>query len=222
MNSPSPAAEPLFSRRTAFVAVALTALFAVIMHLEGRPAWCKYGFGIWADAWTHCTSQHFLDPYSLSHVLHGILFFWLLQPLANKVNMRWRVIIALTLEIGWELLENSPWVIEHYRRETAAFDYTGDSILNAVGDVAMAAIGVAIAARCSWKVSVILFIVLELVALYLALRQSHAEHYHARAPDRGHQDVAAPPVVACRPAILSECRTMCRRLDFAIEDSVRQ
>ncbi len=78
------------------------------------------------------------------------------------------MVAAIALEIGWELLENSPWVIERYRQDTAAFDYTGDSILNALGDVLAAAVGFAIASRFSWRVSVALFVVFELGMLWLA------------------------------------------------------
>src|SRR5687767_13224397 len=106
------AEKRLFTRRTAIVAVVLIALFAVVLALEGRPAWCKYGLGLWTGAWTHCTSQHLSDPYTLSHVLHGIIFYWILRPFASKLPLHWRMSVALAVEIGWELLENSDWVIE--------------------------------------------------------------------------------------------------------------
>ena len=53
----------------------------------------------------------------------------------------------LAIEIGWELLENSQWVIERYRQETALLDYTGDSIVNSLADAAMTLVGFAFAAR---------------------------------------------------------------------------
>lgn len=162
------APQPLFTRRTALVAFALTTAFGVLLYVEGRPAWCTSGLAVWSAAWTSSTSQNFLDPYSFSHVLHGIIFFWLLRPLADRVTLPWRMVAAIALEIGWELLENSPWVIERYRQDTAAFDYTGDSILNALGDVLAAAVGFAIASRFSWRVSVALFVVFELGMLWLA------------------------------------------------------
>ncbi len=123
--------------------------------------------GILAQARTHCTSQHLLDPYSLSHVLHGVIFYWLLRPLAGRADLHWRLIAALALEIGWEVLENSPWVIERYRANTAALDYRGDSVLNSLGDVISAVIGFSLAARYSWKVSLAVFVAFELLLLYL-------------------------------------------------------
>ena len=161
-------AEHRFDHSAVVAAFVLIIAFVGFLHLEGRPAWCETGLAFWSPAWTHCTSQNLLDPYSLSHVLHGVIFFWLLRPFAGRVPLPWRLVAALSLEIGWELLENSPWVIERYRQDTAAFDYTGDSIINSVGDVAATLTGFALAARFSWKVSVALFVGLELWMLWLA------------------------------------------------------
>jgi hypothetical protein len=156
----------LFTRRTLLAAFALTLAFVGLLYLESRPWWCKQGLGFWSAAWNPCTSQHFLDPYALTHVLHGMIFYWLLRPIAAQISPSWRLIAALALEMGWELLENSPWVVERYRQDTAALDYTGDSIINAIGDVVATAIGFALASQVSWKASLALFVVLELGLLY--------------------------------------------------------
>jgi hypothetical protein len=158
--------QPLATRRTLWIAAALAVAFVVLLHFEARPWWCKYGIGIWTGVGTHCTSQHFLDPYTLTHVLHGVVFYWLLQPLAGRISLPWRVLIAFALEVGWEVLENSPWVVERYRQDTAAFDYTGDSILNALGDVVASVVGIVFAARLSWKASLALFVGAELLLLF--------------------------------------------------------
>jgi hypothetical protein len=160
--------ETLITRRSLLAVLALMLLFGVALHLEGRPAWCQSGLGLWSNALSQCTSQSFLDPYSLSHVLHGIIFFWLLWPLTSKSSLPWRLVMALMLEVGWEVFENSTWVIERYRQDTAALDYTGDSILNALGDAASAIVGFIFASRFSWKASISLFVVFELWMLYLA------------------------------------------------------
>lgn len=158
----------LWTRRTVMVALLVAGAFAALLYFEGRPGWCKYGFAIWTGAWTHCTSQNLFDPYTLSHVLHGVILYWMLRPLANRIDLSWRMIAALLLEIGWELLENSAWVIERYRQDTAALDYTGDSILNSLGDVAAAVVGFAFASRFSWKASLAMFVVFELGMLLFA------------------------------------------------------
>jgi hypothetical protein len=160
------AAERLYSRGTLLAAAVIFLVFGGLLYLEGRPAWCKDGFGLLSAAWSHCTSQHCLDPYSLTHVLHGIIFFWLLRPFASKAGLHWRLIAALVLEIGWELLENSPWVIERYRQDTASLDYTGDSIVNSMGDAVSAIVGFVFASRVSWKVALAVFVVVELGLAY--------------------------------------------------------
>jgi Protein of unknown function (DUF2585) len=168
MTTELDASRSLFTRSTAIVAAGIAVVFIGLLYLEGRPFSYHGGLALWSAAWTSSTSQNLFDPYSLSHVLHGVIFFWLLRPLAGRVSLSWRLVAALALEIGWELLENSPGIIARYRQDTAAFDYTGDSIINSLGDVASAMAGFMIASRFSWKVSIALFVALELWMLWLA------------------------------------------------------
>jgi Protein of unknown function (DUF2585) len=112
--------------------------------------------------------HNLLDPYTLSHILHGVIFYWALRLLAPRLPLHWRLIAAMLLEIGWELLENSTLAIDHYRKNTASFDYAGDSILNSLGDVLSTVGGFYFASRFSWKTAVATYVVLELIALYLA------------------------------------------------------
>jgi len=158
----------LFTRKTALIVVAMLLTFVAILYFEGRIAWGKAGFGIWSEAWTNTTSQNFLDPYSLSHFLHGVIFFWFLRWVAPRVPLSTRLILAVALEMGWEMLENSPMIIERYRQGTASLDYMGDSILNSFGDVLCSILGFAFASRFDWRVSVLTFVVFELLGLYLA------------------------------------------------------
>lgn len=160
------AAEKLFSGPTLLTAAGILLVFGGLLYLEGRPAWCKYGLGFWTAAWRRCTSQHLLDPYSLTHVLHGVIFFWLLRPFASRIGLHWRLVGALILEVGWELLENSPWVIERYRQDTASLDYTGDSVINSLADVVTTILGFAFASRVSWQVALAVFVVVELGLAY--------------------------------------------------------
>jgi hypothetical protein len=159
-------AEPFWTRRSTAVALVLVAIFLTLLYLEDRPLWCKSGPALWSAAWTICTSQNLLDPYSFTHMLHGVIFFWALRPLADRVPLAWRLVLAMSLEIGWEVLENSPWVIERYRQDTASLDYTGDSVLNAAGDLFSTIVGFLVAARFSWKVAAVIFVVVELALLF--------------------------------------------------------
>jgi hypothetical protein len=158
----------LFTRRTLVASLAVVLVFGLVLYFQGRPAWCKQGFGFWTGAATSCTSQHVFDPYTLSHILHGVIFYWMLRPFAAKFSLKHRMIIGLVLEIGWEILENSPWVIERYRQQTAALGYVGDSIINSLADVLATIVGFAVASRFSWKISLALFVVFELWMLYVA------------------------------------------------------
>jgi hypothetical protein len=161
----------LFTRRTAIATAVFTIIFIGTLWISGRPWICKTGIGLWTGAWTPCTSQHLLDPYSLTHVLHGMIFYWLLRLCTPTIALHWRLLLAIVVEIGWELVENSQWVIERYRQETASLDYTGDSILNSVGDLLTMIVGFAFASRFSWKVAVTAFVVVE-VGLLLTIRDN--------------------------------------------------
>jgi hypothetical protein len=92
----------------------------------------------------------------------------MLRPLSARFSLPQRNLIALALEIGWELLENSAWVIGRYRQQTAALDYFGDSVLNSTGDVFASLLGFCFASRFSWKVSVGVFLLFEIGMLLLA------------------------------------------------------
>jgi hypothetical protein len=161
----------LVTRRTAAAMIAATLAFIIILWATGRPWVCKSGIGLVTGAWSHCTSQHLFDPYSLTHVLHGIILYWVLRPFAPKLTLSWRLFIAVAIEIGWELLENAPWVIERYRQQTISLDYTGDSILNAFGDVLTTIPGFILASQFSWKVAALVFVVVE-VGLLVTIRDN--------------------------------------------------
>lgn len=139
---------------------------AGLLWLGGRVWWCTSGFGVVTlEAVGSCTSQHLLDPYTTSHFLHGLLFFWLLLLVRRWVTLPWRFVLAILLEVGWELLENSPVVIDRYRTATAALGYSGDSIVNSVSDVLACAAGFWVAERVRWTWLLVLLCVIELLML---------------------------------------------------------
>ena len=145
-----------------------TILMVVVLYSQGRLWWCKLGdYSIYVnEAWNSShTSQHFLDPYSLTHVLHGVLFFWLAAFVFSRLSGAWRFFIAMSAEAAWEVLENTNYIIEKYRATTASFDYFGDSIFNSVGDVLACAFGFWIAQKLGWWKSLIFFLLVEIVLL---------------------------------------------------------
>jgi hypothetical protein len=112
------------------------------------------------------TSQQLTDWYSFSHIIHGFLFFWLLRFLAPNLPFAARLLIAMGIEIGWEITENTPAIIQHYRKQALAAGYVGDSILNSVSDTAMMSSGFFFASRVRARFVIALAIGLELFTAY--------------------------------------------------------
>jgi hypothetical protein len=161
------------SNRQRITVIAVIALIlaatAAILHGLGRVFFCTCGrVRLWAGGVnTADNSQQLSDWYSFSHIIHGMIFFGLLWLAARNVPLLWRLAIAVVIECGWEILENSPIIIDRYRAATIAIGYTGDSILNSLSDVAMMALGFLIAARLPWRWTLGLALAMELMTLAL-------------------------------------------------------
>lgn len=157
-----------FFNRTMLAWTALSCIvFVAVLRLMGRLWVAEEGFGLFTpDAWGSTTSQMFMDPYSLSHVLHGIVFFYGLQFFRKKLTMPWMFFIAILIEMAWEIFENTQFIINRYRTETASLNYFGDSILNSFGDIVSMFIGAWLSARLSWKFMLPFFIAIELIMLF--------------------------------------------------------
>jgi hypothetical protein len=119
-------------------------------------------FGLWeSNIWSSECSQRLADPYSFSHLAHGMLFYGALWLVARKLPVRHRFLIAAALEAGWELLENSPIIINRYRQTTIALGYDGDSVLNSLSDLLMMSIGFLLAFRLRPWVTVTVLVAME-------------------------------------------------------------
>ena len=154
------------SRAALGTATALVLLaMIVLLRAEGRRFLCACGtFAVWVGDWCSSnTSQQLLDPYSLTHVLHGFLFFWLIALLFRRMPRTWQFWLALMLESAWEVFENTSFVINKYRTETAALGYQGDTIVNSFGDLVCALIGFLIAQQLGVWRSLIVFVLIEVV-----------------------------------------------------------
>ena len=79
------------------------------------------------------------------------------------------LIIAVLLESGWELWENSNYLIDRYNK--AGVVYAGDSIINSVGDLLVMMLGFLIAATAPAWVSVLILFGTE-VGLALLIRDN--------------------------------------------------
>jgi Protein of unknown function (DUF2585) len=146
--------------------VASLVSMGLLLWLEGRSVFCSCGvFRVWSgDTCSATNSQQLFDPYSFTHILHGFLLFWLIAlTLRRRVAPAWQLWLALTLEAAWEVFENTRFVIERYRAETAALGYTGDTIVNSFGDLTCALVGFLVARQLGAIRSVIVFLVLEVI-----------------------------------------------------------
>jgi uncharacterized protein DUF2585 len=156
-------------RLAPIIATALVPLaMIVLLHTEGRMILCACGhFALWVSDWCSSnTSQQLLDPYSFTHVLHGFLFFWLIALLFKRMPRVWQFWLALLLESAWEIFENTSFVINKYRTETAALGYQGDTIVNSLGDLACALIGFVIARQLGVRRSLLVFAVIEAILIF--------------------------------------------------------
>jgi hypothetical protein len=153
--------------------VLLVPLMALALWAEGRLFSCACGeFQFWVgDTCSSRNSQQLFDPYSLTHILHGFLLFWLVGLLFKDLTPGWKLAVAALMEALWEVLENTNFVIDRYREQTAALGYTGDTVVNSVGDLFCAIVGFLIARRLGWRRSVIAFLLVEVI-LFFWIRDS--------------------------------------------------
>jgi Protein of unknown function (DUF2585) len=154
------------------IAVVLT-LTAWLLHAEGRLLICSCGrLLLWAGQICSAeNSQQFLDPYSFTHVLHGFLYFWLIALILPRLKPVWQLWLAVVVACLWEVFENSSFIIQRYRTDTASLGYTGDTIVNSLGDILCSVIGFAVARRLGFRRSLITFFLIEFV-LILWIRDS--------------------------------------------------
>ena len=153
------------------ILLVVLALSVAILLAMGRPPICTCGtIELWGREGP-TQSQMLADWYSPSHVVHGFLFYALLHLLWRSASVERKFLLALLVEAGWEIAENTPMVIDRYREATIALGYSGDSILNSLSDVVMMALGFATARRLPVWAGIAIVLALELVPL-IAIRDN--------------------------------------------------
>jgi hypothetical protein len=158
------------SRRTAIAATLAIVLAMMAIELGmGRIPMCKCGY---VKAWhgivmSSENSQHLSDWYTFSHVIHGIAFYAILWMWAGHLSLGLRFVSAVGLEAAWEVLENTPMVINRYRETTIALDYFGDSVLNSVADIVAMMAGFWLASAAPIALSLGLAVAMEIFVAFM-------------------------------------------------------
>jgi len=155
-------------RRHWLIALGLAGAMALILLWMGRPLICTCNeVKLWTGAVQSAdNSQHIADWYTPSHIIHGFLFYGLGWLILRRNSMGDRYLGAVTIEAGWELLENSPFIIERYRQATFAFGYNGDSVLNSLADLGWMTLGFLVARKIPVWATISVAILIELLTLW--------------------------------------------------------
>jgi hypothetical protein len=149
-----------------FLAAGIILAAALAEYLMGHPLICKCGYvKLWHfDVQSAENSQHLIDWYTPSHIIHGFLFYALLWLISRFVPMSQgtRLVLAVAIEASWEVLENTPFAINRYREATIALDYYGDSVINSMSDILFMVLGFFLAWRLPVWLTVTIGLALEI------------------------------------------------------------
>jgi hypothetical protein len=147
----------------------IVAVQAAVLLAMGQPAICDCGHvAFWYPLTTGPeTSQHLTDWYTFTHVLHGLIFYLVLRLALAQTSFPVRLTLALAIEAAWEIVENTPAIIDRYRETAIAQGYFGDSVVNSLVDTAVAALGFLLARVLPVWASTLLFVALELILAWM-------------------------------------------------------
>jgi len=153
----------------AAIVAGLIAVQVLSLLALGHPPICTCGsVKLWhGDVLSAENSQHLTDWYTFSHIIHGFGFYLLLWLIAQRAPIGLRFAIAVGLEVGWEILENTPLIMDRYRESALAQGYYGDSIINSVSDTLAMSFGFFLARKQPVWLTIVLTIAMELFVGYM-------------------------------------------------------
>jgi len=156
-------------KRIFLIGTGLIALQILVLYLLGQPFISASGqIKVWVSAvLSPEMSQQLFDWYTFSHVIHGFIFYGVLRLLFPRMSVGARLLFAMGIEIGWEIAENTPWVINAYREQALAQGYAGDSILNSVMDTFSMMLGFYFALRAPVWLTILLAVLFEVFVGYM-------------------------------------------------------
>ncbi len=161
--------DTIFGFPPAAVAVAIVIAAAAALYAMGHVLICTCGtVKLWHGVVNSSeNSQHITDWYTFSHIIHGFIFYAIALWAMPNASFSQRLVAAIACEAGWEILENTPMVIDRYRAATIALSYYGDSVVNSISDIGAMVLGFVMARRLPVAATVALAVTMELATLYI-------------------------------------------------------
>ena len=150
------------------VGLAFIAFQALSLLAMGHPLICTCGtIKLWVGAVSSPeNSQQLTDWYTYSHIIHGFILYLLLWLMAPRTPFGLRLALAIGLESAWEVIENTPIIMDRYRESALAQGYFGDSVVNSIVDTLAAVVGFVVAQKAPVWATLALAIAMELFVGY--------------------------------------------------------